>query len=206
MLRKKIFLLFVGGLLAAVVAITYVSIFRPRQDLRRFLTAVEATQVGKTTLSEWRDNAEHARSPNVTVKDEGETSAVSWRGDNNLLKTLRLAPRTVVHATIGFKNGIVSSIYLVMDVMEHGEEDWHNDRAVVVRLSDDSPSACHEDYAVEVKQRSGTSDRNWATVAMDRCVSRENFAKAIAINGDCLTRIGGCKTIEAMLPQVLGHP
>lgn len=205
-MTRKLLVLFVAILLTVAVAAVYVVIYRPRQDLNRFLTEIEATQVGETTLSEWRNHLMHNRSSHITLQGDGTTSAVSWHGDNNLLKNLGLAPRTVVRATVGFRNGVASSVYVVLDVLQHGEQDWHHDRGVVIRLSDDNPLACHEDYSVEVKELTGGGGRNWATVAMDRCVSRENFKKAVIINADCLTRIGGCKTLEAMLPLVFGHP
>jgi hypothetical protein len=134
------------------------------------------------------------------------TCGIGWRGGNSILKALRLAPQTIVDASVGFDDGIASEIYIVMEVAEHNEiKDWHRDRIVVVRLSDENPSACHDHYKAELTRRSGAGEDNRATVAMDRCVSRDEFTSAVAINAGCLTRVGGCKTIPAMLPRVFGR-
>jgi hypothetical protein len=79
---------------------------------------------------------------------------------------------------------------------------WHDDKNVVVRQTTDVQSGCDSHYHFEVRKRGGNDEPYWATVAMDSCVSFQERAKTLAINSSCLTRIGGCKTVESMIPQV----
>jgi hypothetical protein len=99
---------------------------------------------------------------------------------------------------------MASGIYVALVAARRNEQgEWRDDKGAVVRLSTDQPGACHSHYHFLV--RNGVGDRNWATVGMDACIAPEDRAKALAINGLCLTRIGGCKDVEAMIPQVFAH-
>jgi hypothetical protein len=190
---RGVSLFFGVGIILIGAAILYVVVTSPQRDLNRFLNQIVKVEVGKTKLDDWRKEVERTRSSNLIVRCDQRTCSIGWRGENRLLKALRLAPQTVVDASVGFDDGVASGIHIVMEVAEHHEiVDWHRDKAVVVRLSNDSPAACHQHYNVQVAQRYGVGERNWATVAMDRCVSREDFATAVGINAGCLTRIGGC--------------
>jgi hypothetical protein len=203
--RKRVTLLAAGAALVGIAAL-YLAVTSPERDLNRFLDKLATIEVGKTRLDIWLETVEQMRSPHVIVRCDQRSCGIGWRGGNSILKALRLAPQTIVDASVGFDDGIASEIYIVMEVAEHNEiKDWHQDRIVVVRLSDENPSACHDHYKAELTRRYGAGEDNRATVAMDRCVSRGEFTSAVAINTGCLTRIGGCKTIPAMLPLVFGR-
>ena len=164
-------------------------------------------EIGKTSLEDWRRQVERRHLSNVSFKCDQRAYGIGWRGENKLLQRLRLAPNTVVDASVGFKDGIANEIYIAMSTLKRTDQgDWLDDKGVVVRQTSDAPLACDHHYKVDVKQRYGVGDRNWATIAMDSCVSPEDRAKAIAINTGCLTKLGGCKTVEEMIPRVFGHP
>lgn len=62
---------------------------------------------------------------------------------------------------------------------------------------------CNQHYSSYTKE----SDQHyWKVVTMDSCVLRAERAKALAINSGCLSRIGGCRTADAILPKVFGSP
>jgi hypothetical protein len=203
---KAVLITFAAVVAVALVAVCLVVAW-PRRNLDRFLTQITTVKIGVTKLEDWRGQVEGAHLLNVNVKCDQRTCGIGWTGENKLLQRLRLAPRTVVTAGVGFKDGVADEIYILLSILKRNDQgDWLDDKGVVVRQSSDAPLPCDHRYKLEVKQRYGVGDRNWATVAMDSCVSPEDRAKAIAINTGCLTKLGGCKTVEEMAPQVFGRP
>jgi hypothetical protein len=205
MRKMRLFLIWLGCAVAALVAtiLAYGAVTAPRRDLDRFLREVATVEIGKTKLEDWRQQLAQTQLSSLMFTCEQETCGVGLRRENKLLQKLRVAPRTIVDGSVGFKNGVASEIYVALVVGRRDERgEWRDDRGAVVRLSTDQPGACHSKYQLLLKNRYGVGDRYWATMAMDSCVSPENRAKALAINGVCLTRIGGCKEVEAIIPQV----
>jgi hypothetical protein len=182
------------------IAAVGVVVTSPRRELQQFLRLVATVEIGKTRMSDWRTQIEQARFANVTIKCDQRTCGIGLRVENGLLSRLHLAPRTVVDASVGFDDGIASEIYIALGTVKHDENgEWRDDKGVVVRQSTDVSSACHQHDTLHVRKR---YDRNWVTVGMDPCASPDERAKALAMNSSCLTRIGGCKTVESMIPQV----
>jgi hypothetical protein len=205
---KKTILIAAASALALVsLAVICLAVISPRRSLDRFLAQVATVQVGKTRLDDWRTQVERAQLPNLIVKCDQRTCGIGWRGENRLLSRVHLAPRTVADASVGFEDGIASGIFIILEVEKRDEKgDWQDDKLVVVRQDITRiPMACRQDYRLNVQKRYGVGDRYRALVGMDSCVSPENRARALAINTACLTRIGGCKTVESMIPQVLGR-
>jgi hypothetical protein len=204
-MRNRILIAFASVSVAVALAIAYEVISSPRRSLDHFLREVAAIEVGKTKVEDWRRQVDRAQLSHVTFKCDQRTCGIGWHGENSLLRRMRLAPRTIVDASVEFKDGIASEIYIILVIQKRDDKrEWHDDRGVVVREIADSSSVCDQHYRLNVKERNRVGDRYWATVAMDSCVSPEDRARAIAINSSCLTRIGGCKTVESMIPQVLG--
>lgn len=193
--------LYLWGLVIVVVASTilYVFITPPRRNLDRFLKQVATVELGKTKLDDWRKQVERDRISNVSLYYNQGVWVVEWRGEDNFLRRLRLAPRTVVSASVGFKEGVASEIYVIIEV-GYGEVESLEDIVVVVRQSMDNASACDPHYHVARKYGEQVG------VGMGPCVNPQERARAFAINTSCLTRIGGCKTVESILPQVFAHP
>jgi hypothetical protein len=193
--------------LALAVLLVYLAIISPRRHLDLFLKDVATVEIGKTTLEDWRGQVSRSQISNLAFSCEKQDCTSGLRTENNLLYKLRLAPRSVVDASLGFKNGIASGIYIALVIAGKNDKgEWYDDKGIVVHLSTDQPQICQPHYKLSVKQRYGVGDRYWATVAMDPCVLPEERANALAINSSCLTRLGGCKTVEAILPQVFANP
>ena len=110
-------------------------------------------------------------------------------------------------ASVGFEDGVASRIEVFLTVGKaDGKGDWREDTGVVVRQSTTKiRRPCNQHDRLNVQKRYGVDDRHWATIGMDSCVLPDERARAIAINSGCLTRIGGCKTVEEMLPHVFGQ-
>jgi hypothetical protein len=180
---------------------------RDRRNLERFLKEIAVVEIGKTAVGDFRTKTAQAHVSNLAFDCRQQDCSVGMQTENRLLHRLRLAPLSIAVAGVGFKNGIASEIYVAFVIGRRNEQgEWRDDKGVVVRQSTDRPSACHPHYELSVKQRYRTGDRYWATVAMDSCASAEDRAKAVAIDGACLTRIGGCKTVEDVIPQAFARP
>jgi hypothetical protein len=202
-------------LITAMSTVSFISIVvghlvvaSPRRSLDRFLAQVATVEVGTTRLDRWRTQVEQDRHSILTAGCDQRTCGIGWRGENRLLQKLHLAPRTVADASVGFEDGIASAIYIVLTVEKRDDKgEWRDDRGVVVQQNTTTiPGACRQHYRLDVLKRYGVGDHYWATVGMDPCVTPDDRARAIAINTSCLTRIGGCKTVESMMPQVFSRP
>ncbi|MFZ0824894.1 MAG: hypothetical protein WAM87_14630 [Terriglobales bacterium] len=205
---KKTILITVSSvsILISIVAV-YSAVTAPRTNFNRFLAAVAMVEIGKTRLDVWRAIVERNQRSQLNVVCGQRTCGIGWRGENSLLSRLHLAPRTVADASVGFQDGIASSVFIVLEVEKHDKTgDWRDEKMVVVRQDITiAPKACRPGYRVNLQTNCGAEDCNRVIVAMDSCVSSEDRARALAINTSCLTRLGGCKTVESMIPQVLNH-
>jgi hypothetical protein len=207
---RKTPLLILGSVSLAVVltiVFVYLAVMSPRRNLERFLRQVATVEIGKTTLEDWRGQVARAQISNLVLNCQQLDCGFGMRTENKLLYKLRLAPRSGVDASVGFKNGIASEIYIIFVIARKNDKgEWYDDKGIVVQQSTDQPGACHPHYGLLVKNRNVVGDRYWARVSMDSCVAPEDRVKALAINTVCLTKLGGCKTVEAILPQVLAGP
>ena len=191
-------------IVAFIVFVVVCSYFisEPRREVTRFITEAAAVQVHTTTLGEFRNRLEQAHFRGAHEAEIEGMRHVSFAKENTLLYRLHLAPRTVIGATVSFEGGTASEIYLRVEVVHRGEYGPRPEGpGAVVSESTDS-GKCRQHYDVEVKKRYGVGDRYWVTVGMDPCVSPQDRAKAFAVNTGCLTKIGGCKTVEDLLPAV----
>ena len=183
------------------------SIMAPRRNFERFLKVLATAKVGATKLEDLRQQLAQEQVSNLVLKCEGQEGSVGLRVENKFLKEVRLSPQTIADAGVGFANGTASEIYIALVIAKKNDNgEWRDDKGVVVRETTERIEACSPHFDVSVKGRYGTSDRDWATVAMGPCVQAEDRAKALAFNCACLTRIGGCSTVEAILPKVFTKP
>ena len=116
--RKKILTTSASGLAAVALACIYVIIISPRRSLDHFLRELTMVEIGKTSLEDWRRQVERRHLSNVSFKCDQRTCGIGWRGENKLLQRLRLAPNTVVDASVGFKDGIANEIYIAMSTLK----------------------------------------------------------------------------------------
>jgi hypothetical protein len=198
-MRRRIFI--TSGTMLALVGVVfmYLLIVAPRRNLDQFLKQVAKVEIGKTKLENWKKQVDRAHIANLFLKCDGEVCSIGWHGENTFLRRLRLAPRTLISANVSFKEGVASEIYVVIDV-PYGDVESFDDIVVVVRQSMDNASACDPHYHVLRKYGEQTG------VGMGPCVSPQDRARALAINTLCLSRIGGCKTVESILPEVFARP
>jgi len=190
---------------AAILAISCTAQFvsRPGRNLKHFLAVLASVEIGKTRLADWRSNLQSAGVSHLETSCHETNCTSSLRVANVTLHRLRLAPLTTADAGIAFSDGIASDVYVALVVQGKIQGKSTDDLGVVVHESNERAEACQSEYKLSVGRRyAAPGDRSWATISMDRCVSADNRAKALGINAGCLTRIGGCKTIESILPQV----
>jgi hypothetical protein len=200
MTRSSIVIAGAGALLAAASVVIYAGIISPRRNLDRCLRELAAVEVGKTTWDVW-----HQRVDLNSREGSGfacQQQDCSFAFINSLLSKLRLAPRTIIAAQLQFKRGIASEIYVWVEVNDAPDAAgvmYAGTGATIhqtVKVQD-----CNQHYSSYAQQR---GQHLWGIVTMDSCVSAEDHAKAFIVNCSCLTKLGGCKTPDAILPQVFG--
>src|ERR1700686_2302851 len=195
-MKNRILLVTLSALAVFLLSMLYI-ITSPKRNLKFVLSKVSAVEVGKTKLEDWRPEVQGTQIPN-TFKCDPRACYIGWLFENRLLRALGLSPRTAVGVTVSFQDGIASEVYIIYVVAKRDDKrEWHDDLGVVVRQRPDPAAACRRQYRIELKHRAG-GDPYWVTVAMDACVSPQDRARAFAINSSCLTRIGGCKTVESL--------
>ncbi len=199
---RRAILVAVSGLILGLLATLYLVAELPRRSLDRFLAEVIRINVGSTGFVEWRSHLEQARVSNWSTSCDQQTCGVGWRGENKLLQRLRLAPRSGIAVQVDFKKNIASDIHIWVEVDDDRDADGviHPGTGATV-YQGSGPETCKPHYSA---YRKPTGRFSWGVVTMDSCVLRGDRAKAFAINTSCLTRIGGCKTPNAIIPQVFG--
>lgn len=200
-LSKRILLVATLACAAVAAAILYQVIISPRRNLDRFLREVATVEVGKTKIEDWRKNLERAHLAHLDVRFSQRTASVGCTEENTLLQKLRIAPRTVAWCYVEFEDGVAYGIDATILALSPNP-DWHDffDRHVHVVIVGDGSEPCTAHYrAVHTTDSRGT-------VFMSPCVSPQDRTRAFALNTSCLTRIGGCKTVQSMLPQVFARP
>ena len=196
---RKRNLVALGIALVVALAIMYVLSTSPRRNLDRFLKEVATVEIGKTKLDDWRKHLERAHLANVNVSCKDGGCSVECTEENTLLQRLRLAPQTTVWCFVSFGGGVADQIGALIHakIPEPTSHEFIETHVFVV-LEGNGSEPCRPHY--RARAVSG------GTVFMSPCVLPQDRARAFAINTSCLTRIGGCKTVESMLPQVFAHP
>jgi hypothetical protein len=186
----------VGLAIILLIALFYAPV-RDRRNFERYMEEIAAVEIGKTSMEDFRSRTTRAHIGNLNFGCEREDCSFSLRTDNKRLHQLRLAPLSTVQGGVTFKNGIASNIYIVFEIAEGSNPQNHI--GMVVSQRADS-SSCGPRYDVLRRHRGEVADGQWATVSMDSCASSKEREKALAMSGACLTKIGGCKTVEALNP------
>ena len=202
-MRTRAVVLFAGVSVALAVAIIYLVAALPRRSLDHFLKQVATVEIGKTRLDEWRIQVDRGRLSNWDETCDHSICSIVWRGENTPLQRLRLSPRTRVEVDVQFKDGIASGIEVWIEIDDASDVSgtiYPGTGATVHEAK--ANQLCNSHYSSYVKAR---GQRSWGVVTMDSCVLPEDRARALAINTACLTRIGGCKRVDEILPQVFGQ-
>ena len=195
----------IGASIVGALGITclYVIATSKQRDLGRFLRQLSTVELGKTTLEQWKKDLNRTSLPNTVVQCHGNSCGSELRADNQLMHKLRLAPLAIADASVAFQDGVASEIFIILEVAavdKAGQQ--YPDKGLIIRETSGNPNSCHQEYRAQVGKRYSPGDRSWGTIAMDRCVSAADRVKALALNVGCLSKIGGCKTIDQMNPTV----
>ena len=193
----------IGGVIPLVGTFAgYLILNWPQREMKRLVIQVASVEVGKTKLDDWHRELEQARVRNWNVScNHQQTCSIEWQGENKILHSLRLAPSSRVMAVVNFKDGVASEINVWMEIDDAPDVmgvAYPGTGAAVHQAADNR--FCNQHYSTYVKQH---GPHCWRVVTMDSCVLAEEHAKAFAINSHCLETIGGCKTPEEILPEVL---
>ncbi len=195
----RIRILFGSAIACAAVAavILHQVIISPRRNLDRFLREVASVEVGKTKIEDWRKQLERAHLSDLDERFSERAGSVGCTEKNTILQRLRLAPPTVAWCFVSFERGVAIQISAAV-LEEIPDPYWHvvNERHVFVVIEGDGSEPCTPHY------RAGHITDSRGSVFMSPCVLPEDRARAFAINTSCLSRIGGCKAVEEMLPGV----
>lgn len=175
----------------------------PAKNLDRFLAAVREVEVGKTKLSDFNATMQQKGLSNLAFPCRDTTCGYSLQLQNTVLHRLRLAPHTIAFAEIAFEKGIASEIHIVLELKGRDRDgSEYREKTVVVRQTSSVGTPCPSRYNLTLKSRDSAGTISDASLGMDACVSQEDRQKALDINADCLSRIGGCKDVKMFLPQV----
>jgi hypothetical protein len=201
-MKKAILVTSLAICVGAVFAF-YFGITASQRQLDAFLKRVSQVEIGKTKFEDWRKEFQQAPISNVVFGGDQQTASISWRGQNKTLYKLRLAPLSTIQATVEFKNGTASDIYIwteINDALDANGAALAGTGATVHQIIE-APS-CSENYSTFIKQN---GSHRWVTITMDHCISQAARLKAFAVDSSCLSRIGGCKTAEAIVPAVFNE-
>jgi len=202
-MRTRILVIFASVSVTVAVAIIHLVVTLPRRSLDHFLEEVATVEIGKTKFDDWHIQVQRAHLSNWNEICDQSKCRIVWRGENKLLRRLWLSPRTGVEVDVEFKDGIASGIDVWIEIDDASDVAgiMYPGTGVTVHEAK-ADQLCNSHYSSYVKLR---GQQSWGVVTMDSCVFPEDRAKALAINTTCLTRIGGCKKVDEILPQVFGR-
>jgi hypothetical protein len=181
----------------------YYRVSIPKNELARYMKLVRKVEVGETRLEEFRKAIEQEQFSQFAFPCREDICGYSFKGRNELLHKMGLAPLSVVESTVSFKEGIASEIYVVLEVRSASyEEKDFAEKTVVIRQSTDTPPKCPSRYRLTEKHFGDTKSISGISIAMDGCVTSEDRLRALSINAGCLSRVGGCKSVQSILPAV----
>jgi hypothetical protein len=199
--RRRVLIALISLLSLAALETIYVALIAPRRTLSRLMAELTTVELDKTKLDDLRrllQRTSHSHARVTCLQD-----SCGFMMLNDSLHKLRLEPLTAISGEVLFKDGIASEIYVRVEI-----DDAPDARGVMypgtgatVHQSDTTKS-CNQHYSSWVKQKGRYS---WGIVTMDACVLPEDRKKALAINTACLTKIGGCRSVESILPAVFGN-
>lgn len=199
--KTSLAIAFCGAALGAVYF--YYQTIPPRKDLDRFLTLTAEVEIGKTKLADFSAIMKQEELSQLAFPCRNTTCGYSLRVQNSMLSKLRLAPHTIALAEIDFDKGIASEIYIVMEV------EWRDqsglefpEKSVVIRQTSEIGTSCPSSYKIGYQRKTSSETIRAATLTMDACVSKEDKLRALGINTNCLSRIGGCKDVKLIQPRV----
>jgi len=191
-----------GWVLASVliaVLVTYLFLTAPVRRADKLLKQVATIQAGTTTLQQFQSQLRAAHLQPRSFSCQESDCTISERSEVRIIARFRLAPPTAILTSVSFKNGVASEIYVWLEI---------HDRQAVIPTTPGTGATIHESalsrscpehFCTYVTERSGYP---WAVVEIDAVARPEDRARAFAVNVGCLTKLGGCKRVGTILPEV----
>ena len=177
------------------------AVVAPKRRMDRFLAELSRIEMGSTKFEDWRQRLNDAHIRSASISCNAGDCTIMENAKFQLLHKVRLAPLSGMQATVTFKGGIASEAQVLLEVDDRETAGvMQPGTGVTIAWSLES-KRCPQHYCSYVKDRWGY---DWGVVEMDSGVSSEQRTKAFAIDTDCLTKIGGCKRVDAILPRVFG--
>jgi hypothetical protein len=194
---------YVGIVVLAGSIVSYFVVTAPQRRMQRFLSQLAKVDIGTTTIADWRRQMQAAHLRGVGSACDGGNCTISQQVQVSAVSRLRLAPPSGITASVTFKGGIASEIYvwLQVDNRRTGTSTPSGTGATIHETQESR--SCPQHFCNYVTERSGYP---WAVVEMDSAASMQDRAKAFALNIGCLTKLRGCRTVKTILPQVFGEP
>lgn len=166
----------------------------PSRQLTRFLREISRVEIGKTSWDDWCAEVVRAKISNVDFQCNQQECSAAQRLKNGIL-----APPSAVLAEVAFQNGVASQIYVAFATQSRKNERIpRDDKGVVIRAPSGAQSCKPVYYA---RQRNQSGEHFWVDISMNSRTEQDDWTRALAINTRCLTKIGGCRSIEEIAPE-----
>lgn len=197
---------YVTILLLAGFIVSYFFLTAPQRRMQRLLKRLADVEVGTTTIAEWRGRMHADKLDSALLTCGGGNCTFSQKIKISTVSRLRLASPSAIAVSIAFQDGVASEIYVWFEVDDQEVDDQKAGKVrepgtgATIHETQQSRS-CLQHYCAYVNDRSGYP---WAVIEMDSGAPKEDRTKAFAVNVGCLTKIGGCKSVKSILPQVFG--
>ncbi len=198
-MKKRTLTACITAFLIVGLAVGYVGLTAPQRRIGRFLEETAKVEIGMTRLNDWREQLQAAHVKDSSVSCDENACRVSEEAQVRMLHRLRLAPLSGISASVTFKDGVASEVDAYLEVEDRDVAGAMEPGTGATIHESTQSRSCPQHYCSYVKERWG---HPWGVVEMDSGASGEDRAKAFAINTGCLTRIGGCRKLEVILPHV----
>lgn len=186
--------------LTGVIA-SYFVVTAPQRRMRRVLKELAAVEAGSTTIQSWRSRMRAAKFDTNSLSCQAGTCTFSQKVEVRALSRLRLAPASVISTNLTFNDGIASEIYVWLEIDDQKTGKIMQPGTGVTVHETQQSRSCAQHFCAYVTARAGYP---WAVIEMDSAASPDERTKAFAIDIGCLTKLGGCHSARALLPQVFG--
>jgi hypothetical protein len=185
-----------GVVLAVLLAVSVATVFwyvskRPEREAARVIRSLGTIQLEKTHVEEVMNATPGLwTTGNVT----NPRSNYTFFRRNDLLHRLRLAPVAGVMVHIGAEQGVIDEIQIFWEIGESGS-------AAQVRFFQVGNHEPECGKQICVRRRNGQDRRPWMIqIDASPSASAAERNKFLDFNTSCLSKIGGCKDAQELLP------
>ncbi|HLV88632.1 MAG TPA: hypothetical protein VKV39_16730 [Candidatus Sulfotelmatobacter sp.] len=191
----------VVALVLVAVLVAYLVFTAPVRQAGRLVKEVSKIEIGATTVDQFRRQLQEAKLTTISITCQASDCTAAGRAEVPSVSRLHLAPPTGIVVSANFKDGIASEVYVWVEIKDHTTAGVIGPGTGATVHESLQSRSCPEHFCTYVRERSGYP---WAVVEMDASAPKEIRDRAFAINVGCLTKMGGCKKVSTILPQVFG--